>query len=115
VLLVIRSVCEVYGDGPAAEFGPLELKAVRQGWIVAGLSRAECNRRANIVRRAIKWAAAEKLVPASVYHGLLVVDGLRKGRTTARETELVGPVDDAERQSCTAGPTTWFLSLTRRN
>lgn len=95
VKLVVKAVREVYGELPAADFSPLKLKAVRQGWIVAGLSRAECNRRVNIVRRIFKWAAGEELIPPSVYHGLIVVTGLQRGRTTARETTPVGPVDDA--------------------
>jgi len=42
-----------------------------------------------------KWAASEELIPASAYHSLTVVAGLQKGRTVARETEPIGPVDDA--------------------
>jgi integrase len=42
-----------------------------------------------------KWAAGEEMIPAAVFHGLAVVNGLQKGRTPARETEPVGPVDDA--------------------
>ena len=95
VKLVVKALREAYGELPAAEFSPLKLKAVRQGWIAAGLSRAECNRRANIVRRMFKWAAAEELIPAAVYHALVVVAGLKRGRTPARETEPIGPVDDA--------------------
>jgi len=47
------------------------------------------------VRRIFKWAAAEELIPPAVYHGLVVVAGLQKGRTVARETRPVGPVEDA--------------------
>jgi integrase len=43
----------------------------------------------------IKWGVGEELVPPSVLHGLQSVDGLRWGRTTAREPEPVKPVDDA--------------------
>ncbi len=93
--LVIRALRELYGDEPARDFGPLKLKAVRQGWVVAKLSRKEVNRRVNIVRRIFKWAAAEELVPAPVHAALTVVSGLQKGRTTARETEPILPVDDA--------------------
>ena len=42
-----------------------------------------------------RWLAAEQLVPAAVWQSLVVVDGLRVGRTIAREAEPIGPADDA--------------------
>jgi integrase len=93
--LVVRTLRELYADKPAAEFGPLFLKATRQAWVGAGLSRSEVNRRTNLARRIFKWAAGEELVPFAVYQSLTAVAGLQKGRTAARETEPVGPVDDA--------------------
>jgi integrase len=38
---------------------------------------------------------ANELVPSDVHHGLAAVDGLREGRSEARETEPVRPVPDA--------------------
>ncbi|QJW99041.1 hypothetical protein FTUN_6638 [Frigoriglobus tundricola] len=95
VKLVIRALRETYGQEPAKDFGPLKLKAVRQGWVIAKLSRKEVNRRTNIARRIFKWAAAEELVPAATFTALATLAGLQKGRTTARETEPITPVDDA--------------------
>jgi integrase len=92
--LVVRALREQYPDLPVTEFGPLKLKAVRQGWVNSKLARSECNRRTNLVRRILKWAAGEELVDPSVYNGLTVVTGLQKGRTPARETEPVTPVED---------------------
>jgi integrase len=40
-----------------------------------------------------KWAASEELVAPSVYHGLQAVAGLRRGRSAARETGPVLPVE----------------------
>ena len=48
-----------------------------------------------IVTRCFKWGASEELIPASVYHGLTAVEGLRKGRTAAREPAPVQPVEEA--------------------
>ena len=42
-----------------------------------------------------RWAAAEDLLPASVPQGLSMDAGLRKGRTEARDTKPIVPVDDA--------------------
>jgi integrase len=93
--LVVRTLREMYAERPAAEFGPLALKAARQAWVHAGLARSEVNRRTNIARRIFKWAASEELVSAATFEALRTVAGLPKGRTAARETEPVGPVDDA--------------------
>jgi integrase len=93
--LVIRTLRGLYADKPAAEFGPLCLKAARQVWVDAGLARSEVNRRTNLARRIFKWAASEELVPAATYQALQTVAGLQQGRTAARETDPVGPVDDA--------------------
>jgi integrase len=44
------------------------------------------------IKRMFRWATENELVPPSVYHGLLAVRGLERGRTTARESETVRPV-----------------------
>jgi integrase len=91
----IRHVREMYGDAPATEFGPLALKAVRQKFVELKWCRKTVNARVERIRRIFKWAVAEELVPPSVYQALAAVSGLQRGRTPARESESVGPVDDA--------------------
>lgn len=44
----------------------------------------------------MKWAARESLIPASVAVEMNVVDGLRKGRTVARDPEPVRPVPESD-------------------
>jgi integrase len=95
VRIVTRALRELYANTPVTEFGPLALKAARQVCINDGRSRTECNRRVGIVKRIFKWGVAEELVPASVHTALATVTGLQRGRTTAPETDPVGPVDDA--------------------
>ena len=94
--LVVRAIRTTYGETPAAEFGPLKLRAVLQGWVAAGLSRVECNKRLGIAKRIFKWAVSEELVPPAVYQALATVPGLSKGRTPAPDFDPVGPVDDAK-------------------
>jgi integrase len=95
VKAVSRTVREHYAALPVREFSPLKLKAVRQAWVGKGICRSECNRRTQVVRRIFKWGTAEELVkPVSVYEALRAVGPLSIGRTTARETKPVGPVDD---------------------
>ncbi len=86
---------QLYGLTPAADFGPQSLKAVRQHMIgEQGLCRNVVNRRIGRIKRVFKWAVAEERVPPSTFHGLQALSGLRFGRTEARETEPVKPVDD---------------------
>lgn len=92
----LRPLREMYGHTPAAQFGPLGLKVVRQRFIESGLCRREVNRRVQKIRQAFRWAASEELVPASVFHGLQAVDGLRKGRTNAKDHDPIGPVADED-------------------
>lgn len=77
---------------PAEEFGPLKLKEVRKEMIGRGWCRKVINQRINIIKRMFKWAASEQLIPASVYHGLQTVEGLKRGRSGAKETEPVQPI-----------------------
>ena len=93
--IAIRPVRNLYGHSPARNFGPLALKAVRQALIESGICRNEVNKRVRHTIRAFKWAAAEEMIPASVYHGLQAVTGLRRGRSEARETAPVKPVPEA--------------------
>lgn len=90
----LRPVRYLYGDTLAKDFGPRCLKMVRQSMIDGDLSRGVINNRVNRIKRFFKWAVAEELVPPSVYHGLQAVTGLKYGRTEARETEPIKPVDD---------------------
>jgi integrase len=91
----IRPLRQLYGHTLAREFGPLQLKAVRQAMVDAGLCRNEVNKRTGRIVRLFKWAVGEAMVPPSVHHGLSAVSGLRRGRADVRESGPVRPVPDA--------------------
>ena len=95
----LKIVRELYGRTNANEFGPLALKAVRQRMIDNGWSRGYINKSIGRVRRCFKWAVENELVRPDMYHGLMAVSGLRKGRSEAREPDPVQPVDDATVQA----------------
>jgi hypothetical protein len=95
IRLAAKPLNELYGHTRVVDFGPLALKALREHWIGAGLCRNVINQRAGIIRRIFKWGVSEALVPPAVLQGLQAVDGLRRGRTDARETKPIGPVEDA--------------------
>ena len=89
----LRFVRELYSRRPAAEFGPLALKAVRNKMVEADLAITTINQHVGRIRRMFRWGVAEELVRADVYHALVALTGLRKGRGEARETTPVLPVD----------------------
>lgn len=91
----LKIVRELYGRTDANEFGPLALKAVRQRMIDNGWSRGYINKSIGRIRRCFKWAVENELVRPDMYHGLMAVSGLRKGRSEARDPDPVQPVDDA--------------------
>src|SRR5262249_26288336 len=47
------------------------------------------------ITRLFRWAASEGRIPASIPQSISMVPGLRYGKTMARETKPVLPVDDA--------------------
>ena len=88
----LRPVRELYGTSPAAEFGPLALKAVRQVMIDGGWSRNYVNACTGCIKRLWKWAVSEELVAAEIFQRVNTVEGLRKGRSKAKETKPIRPV-----------------------
>lgn len=95
----VRAVCKVLrrevGRMRASEFGPMKLIGVRDAMIGLGWSRRSINSQVGRVRRIFKWCASQEKIPASIAQALMMVDGLRRGRSKARETSPVRPVDDA--------------------
>jgi integrase len=86
---------DTYPHHPAADFGPAQLKVVRDRMVTLGWCRNTVNQRVRRIRHIWKWAAEDGLIPASTWHGLCVVRGLQAGRTIARETTPRKPVADA--------------------
>jgi integrase len=91
----LKPVRRLYDHTAAKDFGPLALRAVRDEMIKQGWARSYINRQINRVKRAFRWAASHQLLNQSVYASLCTVEGLRRGRTDARETAKIAPVPDA--------------------
>jgi integrase len=94
MLYALRPLRELYGRTPAREFGPLQLKAVREKFIALGWSRKHINQCVQRIGRVFRWGVSEGLIPPDVPQALAMIPGLRKGHTAARETKKVRPVDD---------------------
>ena len=102
-----------YGKEPAESFGPMALKALRQRMVDDGHSRRYVNDHVARIKRMFKWAAGEELVPEATFRGLSLVEGLRKGRTTARETAPVLPVGDGTVEATLAALPTVVADMVR--
>jgi integrase len=92
IKLALGKLRRLYGSCPVAAFGPLALKAVRDAMVKAGWSRKYVNGQVGRLKRCFRWGVGQEMVPPSIWHGLQAVDGLRLGRTMARETQPVKPV-----------------------
>jgi integrase len=87
-LKVVRSL---YGRTPACDFGPKSLKACRRQMIAKDWSRSYTNSQVDRIRRMFKWGVSEELIGVDVYEALRSVNGLRAGKTEARETRQIKP------------------------
>jgi integrase len=100
--LSLRPLNHLYGNTIAREFKAMSLKAVRQILIddylhpkygqQPALARGVINKRVSRIRRLFRWAVENDLLPGEVLQHLLAVEGLRRGRSAARETKPVEPV-----------------------
>ena len=94
VKVALRLLRESYGRTRVSEFGPLSLKAIQTKLIKQGCSRNYINDHTGRIKRVFKWGAANELIPVEVFQRVQLVPGLSKGRTAARETDPIMPVDD---------------------
>jgi integrase len=85
----------LYGGTAAAEIGPRSLMAIQQEMVRMGWCRTHVNRQIARIKQVFKWAAAQEMVPGSVYSALTAVSGLRKGKSAAAESGPVRPVPEA--------------------
>ena len=90
-----KFVQQLYGRESASSFGPLKLQAVQQAMLRAGWCRKNINKQIGRIVRMFGWGVSQELVKPEVAHALREVKGLHKGRTEARESVPVLPVDDS--------------------
>ncbi|QDT68783.1 site-specific tyrosine recombinase XerC [Planctomycetes bacterium MalM25] len=93
---MLRVLVRHHSGQSADEFGPVKLKELRERMIdEADWCRKHINRQVSRLTRMFKWAVANELIGPAVYQALTTVGGLKRGRTEARETGPVTPVEDA--------------------
>src|SRR5215208_2037008 len=88
----LRPLCRLYGSTPAVRFGPLALETVQEEMIRLGWCRNRINRNTSRLKAVFRWAVRRELLPGEVLYRLEAVDGLKVGRTSARESEAIKPV-----------------------
>jgi len=91
----LKPLTAMYGCLPVAEFGPLKLIDLRDHMISLDWSRRLINQRMGRIKRMFKWAVSRQMVSPVVYQGLMTVEGLKYGRTTARENPKRKPVAES--------------------
>lgn len=95
VRYALRYVKTLYGRKRCDEFGPIALQAVRERMVEDGWSRGTINQQVRRITRMFRWGVSQQLIPASIDHALSTVPGLRRGRTEAKESVPVLPVEDS--------------------
>lgn len=92
---VMRLLRKYHGTEFVGEFGPVALRALRERMIdEVDWSRKHINKQVNRLRGMFKWASSYEIVNPSVPASLRELSGLKKGRTNARETAPVKPIED---------------------
>jgi integrase len=109
----VRPLLRLYGHLPINEFDSLCLQAVQDAMATGltltdkerasklnhkrpiGLARTTINRHIDRIKRIMRWGCVKKIVPADNLVNIEAVEGLRQGRSIARETEIVKPIDPA--------------------
>jgi len=87
----LRPVREQFGWLAMSEFGPLQLRVLRNKWIEEGLARNTINARVIRLKRFFKWAVSYELIDANVLARLSSLESLMPGRG-GKETRPKLPV-----------------------
>ena len=82
-----------FGDVPADAFGPIKLREFRDDLVAEGLARKYVNRLTNLVIGMFKHAVASELIDVAKVEQLKTLEPLRRGQTTAPETEPIEPAN----------------------
>lgn len=84
---------EHYGESNLEDFGPVKLEHLQRAMIDCGWSRRYINAQIARIVRMFRKAVAWEWCAASTWQELKALEPLKPGRSTARETEEVQPVD----------------------
>lgn len=110
----LRPLRRLFGLTRAADFRAADFRAYRDHLEREGeLARDTINARLARVRLMFRWAVEQELLAEDVWARLRAVQGLKKGRTTAREARKVPPVDDARVEATLPHLPAWAQACVR--
>lgn len=93
---LVRVLTEPFGLLPVNQFGPNQLRTVREAMVELKWSRGYINRQINRLRHLVKWGVGRDMVEPTVLDRLRAVEPLMAGKTSARETRPRRTVSDDE-------------------
>ena len=99
IRLALKAVREMYGETPAAKFGPTAFKAIRLKMIESGLSITTIRDRMGVIRRMVAWGVENEMFPADALQRIQAVAGLRTGRDGVKASRRVKPVSEEHIQA----------------
>ena len=91
---ILRHLDSLYGGQPVTNFTPTALKTIRRQYLDKNICRDTINSYMQIIKQVFDWGCEEEIVPAAVAGALRTVKALQRGRTSAPEYRVVGPVAD---------------------
>ncbi len=91
-LIGLRALRTLYGRRHVADLSHPEMLRVRDYLIERGLAVKTINSYLGYIRRLMKWALDEALIGAQAKAELSQVSNIKRGRSSARDTEDVRPV-----------------------
>lgn len=109
----LKPLNRLFGSTPAARFSPSQFRLLRDACISGtwlndeererrqklgkrlDMARQTVNSYMKRVKMLFRWAVEMEIVPAATLTGIAAVKSLQQGRTTARETREVMPVEKA--------------------
>lgn len=94
----VRPLVQLYGELPAASFGPSRLRTVRMTWVDKDLSITTINNYVGEIIAMFKWAVSNEFVPVETYQALRTLAGLRRGRGFGKDPQIrdVVPQEDID-------------------
>ena len=90
----MRPLRKLFARTRVSDFGPRKLAKVRERMIEMDWCRRHINHQVGRIKRMFKWAVENEIIPAESGHAIQAVQGLRAGRTRARESVPVKPVPE---------------------
>ena len=103
VRMTLRLLRRMDGSTPVAEYGPRRLRLLRDAMVSGDPAaspprkpwcRSTVNDRVRIAVAVFRWGVTQETVPVAVADALGMVEPLRRGRSPARESRRIGPVDE---------------------